>query len=202
MGRDVDTDEVIDGNRMNRRKLLAAVAGAFLVGLAAIAVIEGHHAVLRDDDDYDDDDEGGRAAVARALTFAKVSLQQGLTASELEGQPISAQFKVDRGTFQLSIYTSKDGTFSEVLVDYQSGNIAKVQPITEGEDLATAKLQSAAMAKAKISLKQVVDNAVAQAPGLHAISVVPGLRDGRAVASVVLLRKEEEEFRVIHQVLE
>jgi hypothetical protein len=58
------------------------------------------------------------------------------------------------------------------------------------------------MAKAKNSLKQVVDNAVGQAPGSRAISVVPGLRDGRAVASVVLLRKEEEEFRVIHQDLE
>jgi hypothetical protein len=187
---------------MNRRKLLAVVAGASLVGLVAFAAIEGHHAVLRDDDDYDDDDEGGQAAVARALTVAKVSLQQGLTASELEGQPISAKFEVDRGNFQLSVYTSKDGRFSEVLVDYRTGNIAKVQPITEGDDLATAQSQRAAIARAKTSLKQVVDSVVGQTPGSRAISVVPGVRDGRPTASVVLLLKKEEEFRVIHQDLE
>jgi hypothetical protein len=113
---------------ISRRKMTTAVIGASLVGLAAFAAIEGHHAVLRDDD-YDDDDEGGRAAVVRALRFAKVSLQQGLTASELEGQPISAKFDVDRGSFQLSVYTSKEGRLSEVLVDYQTGNITKVQPI-------------------------------------------------------------------------
>ena len=38
---------------MNRRKLLAGISGAPLVGLAAFAAIEGHHAVLRDDDDDD-----------------------------------------------------------------------------------------------------------------------------------------------------
>jgi hypothetical protein len=58
------------------------------------------------------------------------------------------------------------------------------------------------MAKAKTSLKQAVDNAVCQAAGSRAISVIPGLRDGRAVASVVLFRNKEEEFRVISQVLE
>jgi hypothetical protein len=84
---------------MNRRKLFAAVAGASLVGVAAFAVIEGHHAVLRDDDDYDDDDEGGPAAVVRALTFAKVNLQQGLTASELEGHRFQPNSKLPAGTF-------------------------------------------------------------------------------------------------------
>ena len=45
-----------------------------------------------------------------SLRFAKVSLQQGLAASEQEGQPISGKFEMDRGKFQLSVYTSKDGT--------------------------------------------------------------------------------------------
>ena len=82
---------------MDRRKMGSAVVGSVLVGLAAFAAIEGHHAVLRDDENYDDDDEGGLAAVARALTFAKVSLQQGLAASELEGRPISGKFEIKRG---------------------------------------------------------------------------------------------------------
>src|SRR5262249_59969626 len=119
-----------------------------------------------------------------------------------EGQPIAAKFEVDRGTLQLSVYTSKDGRFSEVLVDYRTGNIAKIHPITEGDVLASAQLQSAAMAKAKTPLKQVVDNAVGQAPGSRAISVIPEVRDGRAMASVVLLRKEEAEFQMIRQDLE
>ena len=140
--------------------------------------------------------------MVRALTFAKINLQQGLSASEPEGQPISARFEVDRGNFQLSVYTSKDGRFSEVLVDYQTGNITKVQPITEANNLAAAQLQSAVIAKAKTSLKQVADKTVSQAPGSRAISVIPELREGRAIVSVVLLWKKEEEFRGIHQDLE
>ncbi|MEA3072627.1 MAG: hypothetical protein QOD29_4073, partial [Alphaproteobacteria bacterium] len=132
---------------MNRRKIvIGAIIGSAVLGFAALAGLAGHYAISRDDDD---DDEEGRGAVARGLRFAKVSLQQGLTASESEGQPISAKFELDRGNFQLSVYTSKDGRLSEVLVDYSTGNIAKGTPITEGDDLAAAQSQSAAMAKAK-----------------------------------------------------
>src|SRR5438874_6529117 len=63
------------------------------------------------------------------MRFAKVNLQQGLAVSEQAGQPISGKFEIDRGKFQLSVYTSKDGKFSEVLVDYSSGNVANVEPI-------------------------------------------------------------------------
>src|SRR6516225_11430091 len=95
--------------------------------------VAGHYAILKVDDDDDDD---GRDAVARGSRFAKISLQQGLIASEKEGQPISGKFEVDRAKFQLSIYTAKEGKFSEVLVDYSTGQIAQVEPITKGEDLA------------------------------------------------------------------
>ena len=99
---------------MNRRKIvIGAIIGSAVLGFAALAGLAGHYAISRDDDDEDDED--GRGAVARGLRFAKVSLQRGLTASEPEGQPISAKFEVDRGNFQLSVYTSKDGRFSEVL---------------------------------------------------------------------------------------
>jgi hypothetical protein len=187
---------------MDREKMLYAVIGAALLGFAAFATIEGHHAVLRDDDNYEVDGQGDRAAVARALTFAKVSLQQGLDASVLEGQPISGKFEIDRGKFQLLVYTSKDGRFFEVLVDYSTGNIVKVMSITEGDDLAAAKSQSAVMAKAKSSLKQGVEKAVSAAPASRAISVVPGLRDGHAVASVMLFMKKEQEFREVQEDLD
>jgi hypothetical protein len=77
---------------MNRLKIMiGAITGSTALGVAALAGIASHYGILDDDDD--DDDEGGRGAVIRGLRFTKVSLQQGLTASELEGQPISAKFE-------------------------------------------------------------------------------------------------------------
>src|SRR5262249_49396268 len=124
---------------MTRRKIiLGAAIGSAVLAVAALVGIARHYAILRDDDDDDDD---GRDAVARGSRFAKVSLQQGFNTGEQEGQPISGKFEVDRGKFQLSIYTAKDGKFSEVLVDYSTGQIAKVELITKGEDLAAAQSQ-------------------------------------------------------------
>jgi len=67
------------------------------------------------------------------MSNAKVSLQQGLKAGEREGQPISGKFEVEDGKLQLSVYTAKEGKFFEVIVDHMTGNIAKVESITEGE---------------------------------------------------------------------
>ena len=90
----------------------------------------------------------------KLLDAAKVSLQQGLAASEQQGKPISAKFEVDDGKLQLSVYTTKEGKFFEVLVDHVTGKVLRAEPISEGDDLSTAKEQSAAMAKAKTALKQ------------------------------------------------
>jgi hypothetical protein len=186
---------------MNRRKMIGAAIGATFLGLAAFVAIEGHHAILRDDDyGEDDEDEGDRGAVARALTFAKVSLQQGLATSELEGQPISGKFEVDRGNFQLSVHTLKDGKFFEVLVDYSTGNIAKVTPITERDDLAAAQSHSAAMVKAKTGLREVVDKAIRETPGFRAVAVAPNLKEGRPVASVLFFKGEE--LKVVNQTMD
>ena len=75
--------------------------------------------------------------------------QQALIDAEVQGQPISGEFEVDEGALQLSVYTSKDDKFFEMLVDDATGSITESEPITEGNDLADAKSQSAAMAKAK-----------------------------------------------------
>jgi hypothetical protein len=183
---------------MTRRKIIVGAAiGSAVLGVAALVGIAGHYAIFKDDDD---DDDEGRDALVRALRFAKVSLQQGLSASEQQGQPISGKFEVDRGNFQLSVYTSKDGMFSEVLVDYSTGNVAKVEPITQADDLAAAQSQSAAMAKAKTSLREAVGEAIGEAAGFRAVGVVPNLKDGRAVASVLLLKGEE--FKIVNQTLE
>jgi len=93
------------------------------------------------------------AAVAKQLPSAKITLQQGLTAGESTGQPISAKFEIDEGHFQLSVYTAKGGAFQEVVIDYTTGKIAKAGPLDEADDIADAKKQMAAMAKAKTALK-------------------------------------------------
>src|SRR5881398_3464197 len=93
------------------------------------------------------------AELAKALKDAKIPLQRGLTASAKEGKPISAKYEVEDGKLQLSVYTMKGGDkFSEVIVDHKTGKVAKAEPITKADDLAHAKAQREAMAKAKRSL--------------------------------------------------
>src|SRR5712692_10788702 len=97
-------------------------------------------------------DDKEHAELAKALKDAKIPLQRGLTASAKEGKPISAKYEVEHGKLQLSVYTMKGDTFSEVIGDHKTGKVGKAEPITQGDDLTAAKVQSAAMAKAKRSL--------------------------------------------------
>jgi hypothetical protein len=131
-----------------------------------------------------------QAAIAKVLQDAKVSLQQGLMASQREGTPISGKFEVEHEKLQLSVYTIKGGKFSEVIVDHATGKIAKVEAITEGEDLTAAQAQRVAMAKAKKGLRAAVDAAVKANAGSRAVSVIPALKDGHPVATVTLAKGE------------
>jgi hypothetical protein len=137
------------------------------------------------------DAEKEHAELAKALAGVKVSLQQGLASSERQGRPISGKFEVEEGHLQLSLYTDKSGKFSEVIVDHQSGKVAKTEDITKPEDLTAAKEQAAAMAKAKRSLRAAVDKTVKASPGFRAVSVYPGVRDGHPIAEVTLVKGQE-----------
>jgi hypothetical protein len=136
----------------------------------------------------------------KSLSSVKVNLQQGLRAAQQRGQPLSGKFEVEDGKFQLSVYTANKEKFSEVLVDYNTGKIVKSEPITQNADLDAAKAQSAALTKAKITLIAVIDKTVRASPGFRAVSVTPALKDGHAIASVVLLKGEE--LKSIEQSLE
>jgi len=136
-------------------------------------------------------DEKERAELAQALKGAKVSLKQGIVASEPKGKPISAKFEVEDGKLQLSVYTAKGGGFSEVVVDPKTGRVAKVEAIEGGEDLPAAKTQADAMAKAKTPLGAAVEGAVKKNPGFRPVSVIPGLKDGHPVADVTLIKGDE-----------
>ena len=130
-------------------------------------------------------------AVAKAVLSARVSLERGLSASASHGRPISAKFEMDEGKLQLSIYTMKGGKFFEVSVDPDSGAVVKTEPIGEGEDYTAAQSQSAAMAKAKVSLRAAVQNALRANAGFRAVSVTPSLKDGHAAADVTLAKGQE-----------
>ena len=179
---------------MTRRRMLLMTTGATVLGLAALVGFAGHNAIFADDDDE------GQEALIKLLGAAKINLQQGLAAGEQQGQPISAKFEVDDGRLQLSVYTAKDGKFFEALVNYGTGQVLRIEPITEGEDLAAAKSQVAAMAKANTSLKEAVDKAMVPSPNARVISAVPGLKDGRPIASIALL--DGEQVKTVQQSLD
>ncbi len=164
---------------MNRREILVTALGA--VVLASFA---GQRPVLAIGPDQE------KAELANSMSNVKISLQQGFTASEREGQPISGKFEIEDGKLQLSVYTAKGGQFFEVIVDHTTGEIAKVEPITEGEDLTHAKSQKAAMDRAKIKLSDAATKSKGQAKGeaeAAVVSVVPELKGDHPEATVVLL---------------
>jgi uncharacterized membrane protein YkoI len=138
-----------------------------------------------------DDKAKEHAELEKALKDAKVPLERGLTASAKEGKPISAKYEVEDGKLQLSVYTMKGDNFSEVIVDHKTGKIAKTEPITQGEDLAHAKEQSGAMAKAKRSLGAAASEAVKENKGYRVVSVMPTVKDGHPVADVTLVKGTE-----------
>ena len=155
--------------------------------LAAAAVCWGSTLAAQDQNEQ----EGNPAAAAKAALSARVSLDRGLAASASHGRPISAKFEIDEGKSQLSVYTMKGGKFFEVSIDPNSGRVVKTEPIADGEDYTAAQSQSAAMAKAKLSLRAAVGSALRGNAGFRAVSVTPSLKDGRAVAEVALAKGEE-----------
>ena len=155
--------------------------------LAAAAASWGSTLAAQDKDEQ----EGNQAAVAKAVLGARVPLERGLAASASHGQPISAKFEMDEGRLQLSVYTVKDGKFFEVVVDHNTGKVVKAEPIAAGEDYTAAQSQSAAMAKAKVSLRAAVEKTLRDNAGYRAVSITPSLKDGRVVADVALAKGEQ-----------
>ena len=128
------------------------------------------------------------AAMAAALKDINFTLQDALKASEKEGQPVSAQFEIDDGKLQISVYASKGEEFVEVIADPKTAAIMKSEKITDDDELSDAADQKAAMAKATTSLVSAADAAVKDNPGFRAVAILPDLRDDHAIAEVTLLQ--------------
>jgi hypothetical protein len=113
------------------------------------------------------------AAVMRELPEASVSLDQALKTSEQEGKPISAEYDVEDGDFQISVYVEKDGHFREVIIDPQSGSINTTKPLTVRREVDEAQAQSAALSKAKLPLTAALATAEDLNSGYRAVSIIP-----------------------------
>jgi hypothetical protein len=136
--------------------------------------------------------EKEKADLAPVVTAAKVTLEQGLLTSKQNGKPISAKFEIENGKPQLSIYTVKDGSkYFEVIVDHSSGEIAKAEPITGGDDLANAKKQNDGMFRATRELREAAKEAKRDNPGYSAVSVWSEMKDNHSVATVLLVKDND-----------
>ncbi len=129
------------------------------------------------------------AALARELASTQVTLEYELKAAENStAKPISAKFEIENGKLQLSVYTTKDDQFFEIIAETVTGTPVKTEKITEGDDLKAASAQKATMAKATVPLLTAVEMAVKANTGFRAVSVVPKPQDGHALAEVTLLQ--------------
>src|SRR5437762_11537087 len=169
---------------MKKTMLAIVLVGSFTISLRHIAVAQS---------------DKENAQLANALSSAKMTLEAGIMASEREGKPISAKFEVEEGKLQLSVYTMKGSQFSEVIVDHQTGRIAKTEAITGGDDLASAKQEAQAMGKAKSSLRAAAETAVRANSGFRAVSVTPALKGGQPMADVTLAKGRE--FKTVSEKL-
>jgi hypothetical protein len=139
-----------------------------------------------------------KAELAPVVAGAKVTLEQGLLTSKKNGKPVSAKFEVENGKPQLSVYTIKDGSkYFEVIVDQTSGEIAKADPITGGDDLTEAKKQNDGMFRATRELREAVKEAKRDNPGYNAVSVWSEMKDNHSVATVTLVKDNDWKTAVI-----
>jgi hypothetical protein len=139
---------------------------------------------------------GERETLTEALRGAWLPLESALAVSASEGTPLSAKYEIDDGAFQLSVYTwkadaSSADSFTEVIIDHNTGSVGTVLTIADAGDLAAAQRQKAAMAAAKRSLAEATAAAVQGNAGYRAVSARPSLDGGRAVAEVTLVRGDD-----------
>jgi hypothetical protein len=128
------------------------------------------------------------AVLLKALDGLQVTLEDGLKASEVAGQPISAKFEIEGGRLQLSIYTASNDGFREALISTSTGVLMSAEKITDTDDLADAGAQTEAMRAATVPLLAVAKKAAAQTQGSRVVSVTPTQLGGRPVAKVTLVR--------------
>jgi hypothetical protein len=158
----------------------------FIAAVAAVGLVAFTATVVLADSDYEYGKQMGD--LIKAMPQAKVPLAQGIKDAEQGGKAISAQYEVDEGKFQLSVFVSKGDDINEVIVDYATGAIKSSDKLADPDDIKDAKKQVTAVAKAKTSLADAVAEAVKANPGYQAIRIVPRVSGGEAQAAITLLK--------------
>jgi hypothetical protein len=139
-----------------------------------------------------------KAELAPVVAGSKVTLEQGLATSKKNGKPVSAKFEIENGKPQLSVYTVKDGSkYFEVIVDQTSGEVAKAEPITGGDDLTEAKKQNDGMFRATRELREAVKETKRDNTGYSAVSVSSEMKDNHSVATVLLVKDNDWKTAVV-----
>src|SRR5258708_12613198 len=64
------------------------------------------------------DEHEEQQALIKSIGSAKITLQQGLTAAEAQGQPISGKFEVEDSKLKLSVYTANNEKFFLVYFNF------------------------------------------------------------------------------------
>jgi hypothetical protein len=169
---------------LNKTRLMCGLLAALCASTGALSAVGG----------------AKHADLLKALSAAKITLQQGLTAAALQGQPISSEYEVEDGHLQLSVYVVKGGSYSEFIVDHMTGKVTKAEAITEGDDLAAAKSQAAAIAKSVTPLAAALEKAEQASAGYRAVSVVARRHQRHAVAIVEL--HNGKQFKTVSESLE
>ena len=163
--------------KLSRMIGLAAVVASF----ALVAGASAEDYAIKDTD-----------AFSKALAAASVVLDQCIKATAALGTPISAKFELDeKGVIQLSVYTAKGTQFSEVTVDVKTGKANPAEVITDAGDLASAKSENDAMAKAKLTLEQAAAKAATDNAGYRVVAIIPALQGTSPAADVTLMKGTE-----------
>src|SRR3989442_3106320 len=82
-------------------------------------------------------------------------------------------------------------TLFRSIVDHNTGKVVKAEPIAEGEDYAAAQSQSAAMAKAKVSLRAAVEKALRRNAGSRSEEHTSELQSRPHLVCRLLLEKKK-----------
>jgi len=143
--------------------------------------------------------EAEPAALAVPLQKTTLTLEDGLKTAAHEGTPISGKFEIEDNALQLSVYTLMGSELIKVVIDPKRGSSAKVEGITDAADIAEARAEEAAMARARRSLREAAEAATKANAGARAIAINPQLRNGRPIAVVTLLHGIAMFRKVIEQ---
>lgn len=134
----------------------------------------------------DDEEQPDPVILSIAVSDAKITLGQAVRTAQSFGRPISAKFGFPNG-LQFLVYVDTGNAFTEVVVDHKTGAMLSRKAISTFTDRPDASEQKAAMAKSKVSLPIVIQEATEDNPRSRAISVAPELRNGHPFAIIKLL---------------